>query len=88
VPARVWREVNAGLMKDDHSGELNRISAPTLMLWGDRDSLTEPDQKVLAAAIGGSRLVVYNGAGHALTWEEPVQVAADLAAFVAAVGET
>lgn len=88
VPALVWREVNAGLMKDDHSGELNRISAPTLMLWGDRDSLTEPDQKVLATAIEGSRLVVYNGAGHALTWEEPVRVAADLAAFVAALGET
>ena len=88
VPARVWREVNASLMKDDHSGELNRIQAPTLILWGDRDSLTEPDQRVLAAAIEGSRLAVYDGAGHSLTWEEPVRVAADLAAFVAALGET
>jgi pimeloyl-ACP methyl ester carboxylesterase len=54
----------------------------------DRDSLTEPNQKVLAAAIGGSRLAVYDDAGHALTWEEPVRVAAELAAFVAALGET
>jgi non-heme chloroperoxidase len=87
VPARVWREVNASLMEDDHSAELNKISAPTLMLWGDRDFLTERDQKVLSAAVGGSRLEVYGGAGHALTWEEPGRVAADLAAFVAALGE-
>jgi non-heme chloroperoxidase len=83
VPARVWREVNESLLMDDHSGELHKIAAPTLMLWGDQDALTRSDQEVLAAAIAGSRLVVYPGAGHALCWEEPRRIAADLAGFVA-----
>jgi non-heme chloroperoxidase len=82
VPARVWREVNESLLADDHSGELHKIMAPTLMLWGDQDALTRTDQETLAAAIASSRLVVYTGAGHALCWEEPDRIAADLAGFV------
>jgi pimeloyl-ACP methyl ester carboxylesterase len=56
--------------------------APTLILWGDRDGLcSRGDQEALLAAIAGSRLVVYEGAGHGLHWEEPERFAADLVAF-------
>ena len=37
VPARVWRATFEGLLVDDSSGELDRIGAPTLIVWGDRD---------------------------------------------------
>ncbi len=37
---------------------------------------------MLAAAIPGSRLVVYPGAGHAFYWEDPKRIAFDLAAFM------
>jgi len=34
------------------------------------------------AAIAGSRLVVYRGAGHSPHWEEPERFASDLVAFI------
>ncbi len=82
VPARVWREAWKALLDTDHSGELGKIEAPTLIVWGDQDELSpRGEQDALAAAIAGSRLVVYPGAGHALHWEEPESVADDLATF-------
>jgi pimeloyl-ACP methyl ester carboxylesterase len=83
VPARVWRAAFEGLLQDDSFGELDRIKAPTLIIWGDQDAIVpRSDQEALAGAIVGSRLVVYPGAGHALYWEEPSRIASDLAAFI------
>jgi pimeloyl-ACP methyl ester carboxylesterase len=83
VPARVWKATFEGLLEDDSSGELDKIKAPTLIIWGDQDTiLPRSDQEALAAAIAGSRLVVYPGAGHAFYWEEPDRFASDLVAFI------
>jgi pimeloyl-ACP methyl ester carboxylesterase len=82
LPARVWRAALKGLLEADFSRDLGRIEAPTLIVWGDQDALfPRSDQDTLAAAIPGSRLVVYPGAGHALHWENPRRFAADLTAF-------
>ena len=52
VPARVWRATFEGLLEDDSLGELDRIKAPTLIVWGDRDAiLPRADQETLEAAI-------------------------------------
>jgi non-heme chloroperoxidase len=84
VPARVWIATFEGLLEDDSLGELDKIKAPTLVVWGDQDAiLPQSDQETLAAAITGSRLLVYPGAGHAFYWEDPGRVASDLAAFIA-----
>jgi non-heme chloroperoxidase len=84
APARVWRETFEGLLEDDSLEELHRIKAPTLVVWGDRDAiLPRSDQETLAAAITGSRLLIYPGAGHAFYWEDPGLVALDLVAFIA-----
>jgi pimeloyl-ACP methyl ester carboxylesterase len=83
LPARVWRAVlREGLLDADFSGELWKIQAPTLIFCGDQDALTRDGQQAQRAAIAGSRLVVYAGAGHGLHWEEPERFAADLTAFV------
>lgn len=88
VPALVWRATFEGLLEDDSFSELSKINAPTLIVWGDQDALLpRGDQEVLEAAIAGSRLVVYPGAGHAVYWEEPDRVASDLAAFVEELAE-
>jgi non-heme chloroperoxidase len=84
APARVWRATFEGLLEDDSLEELDKIKAPTLIVWGDQDAiLPRGDQETLAAAITGSRLLVYPGAGHAVYWEDPGRVASDLAAFIA-----
>lgn len=83
VPARVWKSALEALLEDDSSGELSLIKAPTLIVWGDRDSLfLRKEQDTLASRIRGARLVVYFGTGHALHWEEPERFAADLVTFV------
>jgi pimeloyl-ACP methyl ester carboxylesterase len=86
VPARVWRETFEGFLEDDVAGALGKIDAPVLVVWGARDALcSRGDQDALLAAIPGSRLIVYERAGHGLHWEEPERFAADLVAFVQAV---
>jgi non-heme chloroperoxidase len=83
VPARVWRAAFEGMLEDDFVEDFGRISAPTLIIWGAHDNFCpRRDQDVLLAAIRGSRLVVYEEAGHAAHWDEPEHFAADLAEFV------
>jgi pimeloyl-ACP methyl ester carboxylesterase len=82
VPARVWRAAFEGFLQDDFSSEVQKIKAPTLVVWGDQDAFCpRSDQDTLVRAIAGSQLVVYPGAGHALHWEQPERFAADLVAF-------
>jgi len=82
VPAHVWKAATEGLLEEDHSAELGKIKTPTLIIWGDQDTFTRSDQETLMAAIAGSRLVVYRGAGHSPHWEEPERFASDLVAFI------
>lgn len=83
VPARVWREAVRGLLEADAPTDQGRIGAPTVVLWGDRDDvLPRRDQERLVGAIPGARLVVYQGTGHLLLWEEPERVAADVVELV------
>ena len=83
VPARVWRETFAGLLDYDDTAELRHIVAPTLLVWGDADTLVPRGmQDQLADRITGAELLVYHGVGHTPRWEAPSRFAADLAAFV------
>jgi pimeloyl-ACP methyl ester carboxylesterase len=83
LPAHVWRDTLTGLITALAPTEMGTITAPTLIIWGDRDDLLRgEDQRQLAAAIPGSRLVVYQDTGHLVLWEQPDRVATDLTAFV------
>jgi pimeloyl-ACP methyl ester carboxylesterase len=86
LPARLWREVLDGILSAGNGEDLHRVSAPTLVLWGDRDRFARrTDQDALVAGIAGSRLAVYEGTGHALHWEEPERFAVELTSFVEGV---
>lgn len=83
VPAHVWKATVEGLLEEDLAAELRSVQVPTLVVWGDRDTiLTREEQESLAAGIPSARMLVYPGSGHAFYWEDPAHVASDLAAFV------
>ena len=87
MPARVWREALEGLMAASPPTDFGKITAPTLIIWGDRDELLPFDeQKALSTAIPGARIVVYKDTGHLALWEQPERLALDLVAFVHEVG--
>ena len=51
---------------------LGRISAPTLMLWGDRDGIVTPDYgRAYAKLIRGAEFALIEGAGHHPEQEQP-----------------
>ena len=53
-----------------------RVTAPTLLVWGDRDRLVDVRLAPRAqAALRGSRLLVLPGVGHVAQMERPQQVA-------------
>jgi non-heme chloroperoxidase len=85
VPAHVWRAAfqSRWNLEGDFSGQLGMIKSPTLIVWGDQDArYGRAEQQALASAISGSRLIVYQGAGHLLHWEDPDRFASDLVTFV------
>jgi len=87
VPARVWRDAFDGLLAAEAPLDTGPISAPTLIVWGARDSLlSRADQEAMAAQIPGARLAIYADVGHLPVIEAPERVAADLTALCDAVG--
>lgn len=83
VPARVWKEMFAGLLAYDDMDEVGRITAPTLLIWGDADDLVGRDmQDMLTERIRGAELLIYPGVGHTPRWEDPSRFAGDVAGFV------
>lgn len=84
VPARVWRDMFAGLLHYDDLADLERITAPTLLLWGDADTLVgRAMQDELVRRIADATLLVYPGVGHTPRWQVPSRFASDTAAFIA-----
>lgn len=67
----------------DPAGELAKVAAPTLILWGGADALIPPAHaEKFDAAIADSFLIVYDGAGHAPQEELPAQTLEDAQMFL------
>jgi proline iminopeptidase len=67
----------------DLRSELARIRCPTLILSGELDPvITVRDQEELAAGIAGSRLVVFNNAGHGVWRDKPEEALATIRDFI------
>lgn len=71
-------------MKDlDLSGEVEKITCPTLILCGEKDKSNLPSARFLAQAIPGARLSLLPHAGHVLNEEAPEVLARLLVSFYA-----
>ncbi len=83
LPLRVWRDVMAGMLAPDAVAQLQQIKAPTLILWGDKETIfPRSEQDLLVSALRNSLLKVYHDTGHALHWERPERFAKDLQEFI------
>jgi pimeloyl-ACP methyl ester carboxylesterase len=83
VPARVWRATMEGFFATDYRSQLGRIKAPTLILWGERETIfPRPEQDSLVNSLANADLKVYPETGHALHWERPEQFVKDLEDFL------
>jgi len=67
----------------DPAEALSRITAPTLILWGEGDMIIPIQQgKDMAAVIPNATLIAYPGVGHAAQEEAPAETVADAIAFL------
>lgn len=79
IHAKTMEMIGSGPELD--SSTLVDVSAPTLVLQGDRDVVTIEHSAAIAAALGNGRLAVLPGT-HALTSESPEVVNALLTSFL------
>lgn len=77
------RETFLNTIREDLSDAAERITTPTLLIWGSADRATPlADGERLSRLIRGSTLKVIPGAGHFVHREEPAQVAALIRNFL------
>ncbi|HWR72745.1 MAG TPA: alpha/beta hydrolase [Nitrospirota bacterium] len=68
---------------EDITSHIASLNMPTLILWGSADSIVPPRHaEFFHKDIPGSRVIVYDGAGHMPQEEVPGRVAADMRAFL------
>lgn len=71
--------------KPASEAEMKRIAAPTLILWGERDTLTPvAGARWFGRTIKGAKTIVYPEIGHLPMEEDPDRSAADADAFLKA----
>jgi pimeloyl-ACP methyl ester carboxylesterase len=82
----ILMSINLGSSGPSTAELLSGVKAPALILWGESDPLIEPAAaKKFAAAIPGSKLIMYPKVGHLPQLEIPQRSAADAAAFLKAI---
>jgi pimeloyl-ACP methyl ester carboxylesterase len=83
VPARVWRATMEGFFATDDRHRLGQIKAPTLILWGDRETVfLRSEQDSLVKMLADAELIVYPKTGHSPHWERPERFVQDLEDFM------
>ena len=80
--ASYYEQARAG-SRFDASGEVGRITSPTLVIHGAEDRYVPPvNARSLAEAIPNARLRVLEGAGHLVFIEQAAEVNREVVAFL------
>ena len=62
------------LLSVDAQEELTKIHAPTLLVWGENDTLVPPSVgQILQTKIAGSHLIILKNASHVSMYDQPDQ---------------
>ena len=88
LPVRVWKAALEGLLDavppteagTDRGADPHPLGRPATSTARATSSCSSTE------AIHGAELLVYEGTGHAVHWEEPARAAADIAAFASPRG--
>ncbi|WP_167042506.1 alpha/beta hydrolase [Salinibacterium sp. ZJ454] len=84
TPARVWKQTFAGLTSAPPPAP-PRHPPPTLVLHGADDAFLDPsDAEALRRDLSGE-LVIVDGAGHIVLWDDPSRVAHELLRFLSRI---
>jgi 3-oxoadipate enol-lactonase len=83
----LWRAANGVIERPSVYDELSRITAPTLVMVGEEDTVNVPAKaERIAAAIAGAKLVRIPRAGHIVTVEQPQAVTQAIGEFLQGLG--
>lgn len=67
----------------DRSADLDKIAVPTLLVYGEHDSLTRPEMgREMHERVKGSEMVVIENSGHLINLEQPEAFSDALADFL------
>jgi pimeloyl-ACP methyl ester carboxylesterase len=84
IPAQVWRDIaDQALVAGDLRPMLPRIQAPTLLIWGGRDTvMSAAGREALRTGIPRSEVRIFPELGHDLIWQDPGALAAAITEFL------
>ena len=87
IPLRVWLAVLDQALPanayPDLQATLPRLKAPTLLIWGSKDPIMEPEvRQTLRDALPRAEVKIFEGLGHNPFWEDPRGVAQTINAFL------
>ncbi len=74
----------SGMLTSPTKLDFRKVAAPTLIVWGDKETVfpDRADQEALRKGIPNAVLKVYEGTGHCPNWEQPERFVRDLEAFL------
>lgn len=79
----MMRSILSKVVNEDLKSVMPRISAPTLLIWGENDTATPlQDAKIMESLIPDAGLVSFAGCGHYSFLDNPAQFAAVLRSFL------
>ena len=86
-PPKAYVDTVRAIFTYDATGDLAKVTAPTLILIGDSDDATPmAESEFIRDGIKGSEIRVIPDAGHLSTIDSPDEFTAELSAFLSAQG--
>lgn len=84
IPAHIWRDIaDQALVANDLRPMLSRIQAPTLLIWGGRDSvMSAAGRDALRTGIPRNQVRIFPDLGHDLIWQDPGALASAITEFL------